>query len=286
MKLKFTKMHGTGNDYIYFNGFNQVIENRETLARILSDRHFGIGGDGIIIIDKSEVSDAKMCMYNADGSQGMMCGNGIRCVGKYVYDNGLVDKNKDVIFIETLSGIKKLKINIKEGKADTLEVDMGEAVFDTEKIPMIFEGEKCINEPLDIDDEKFFVTAVSMGNPHCVTFVDDVDSINIEVIGPKFENHCAFPDRVNTEFVKVINPTELDMRVWERGSGETWACGTGACASVAAAVINGYSQADKDITVHLKGGDLTINYNKNRVLMTGPATTVFEGEVELDENQF
>lgn len=284
MKLKFTKMHGIGNDYVYFNGFTQDIKNRSELARKLSDRHFGIGGDGIIIIDKSDVADAKMCMYNADGSEGLMCGNGIRCVGKYIYDNGLVDKSRDVVKIETLSGIKTLKLNVKNGVADTLEVDMGKAEIECKKIPMNYDSEYCINRSLYVNSIEYKVTAVSMGNPHCIIFVDDVKSIDIEKIGPKFENHIVFPKRVNTEFVKRINARELEMRVWERGSGETFACGTGACASVAAAVLNGYCREGEDIIVHLRGGDLKINYTKDRVLMTGPATTVFEGEVDIYEN--
>lgn len=284
MILKFTKMHGIGNDYIYFNGFEQKIKNRSELAVKLSDRHFGIGGDGIIIIDKSDTADAKMCMYNADGSEGKMCGNGIRCVGKYIYDNGIVDKSRDIVKIETLSGIKTLKINVKNDKADTLEVDMGKAVTDVKEIPMICDTDTCINKPLCVDGKEYSVTAVSMGNPHCVTFTDDVNNIDIEKIGPKFENHEAFPERVNTEFVRVISPKEIQMRVWERGSGETWACGTGACASVAACVLNGYCDEDTDVLVHLRGGDLVINYNADRVLMTGPAETVFEGEVYIDEN--
>lgn len=281
LKLKFTKMHGIGNDYVYFNGFTQDIKDRKNLAIKLSDRHFGIGGDGIIIIDRSDVADAKMCMYNADGSEGMMCGNGIRCVGKYVYDNGLVDKDKTTITIETLSGIKTLKINLKDGKADTLIVDMGKAITLCKDIPMNFDKDECINEDLCVDGKEYKVTAVSMGNPHVITFVDDVESIEIEKTGPKFENHEAFPERVNTEFVKVINDRELQMRVWERGSGETWACGTGACATVVAATLCSYCKKGEDVTVHLRGGDLLINYNDDRVLMTGKAETVFEGEVEI-----
>ena len=284
MKLKFTKMHGIGNDYIYFNGFDQVIRNRSRLAKKLSDRHFGIGGDGIIIIDKSEVADAKMCMYNADGSEGKMCGNGVRCVGKYIYDNGLVDKSRKEVSIETLSGIKTLKITEKDGKAVSLEVDMGKAETDIHKIPMNYDSSTCINKPLYVDGKEYRITAISMGNPHCVTFVNDVNCVDIEKIGPKFENHMVFPERVNTEFVKVISRKEIEMRVWERGSGETLACGTGACASVAACVLTGYCREGEDVLVHLRGGDLVIKYTKDRVLMTGPAETVFEGEVETNEN--
>lgn len=284
MKLKFTKMHGIGNDYIYFNGFDQEIKNREQLAIKLSDRHFGIGGDGIIVIDKSDKADAKMCMYNADGSEGMMCGNGIRCVGKFIYDKGIVDKSKDTVTIETLSGIKTLKIQVKDGLADTLTVDMGKPILKPSDIPMDFEGDTCIDQTLVVDDKEYKVTAVSMGNPHCITYVDDVDSIEIEKIGPKFENHKAFPQRVNTEFVKRINDTELQMRVWERGSGETWACGTGACAVVVASCLNNYCEMNKEITVHLRGGDLKITYTGDTVFMTGKAETVFEGEIEVNED--
>ena len=280
--LKFTKMHGIGNDYIYINAIEQKIDNPNDLALKLSDRRFSIGGDGVILICSSDVADAKMRMFNADGSEGKMCGNGVRCVGKYVYDNLLDDKSRDTITIETLSGIKTLKITAVNGKAQLLEVDMGKAELNAVEIPVVYEGcDTVIAKPLLVNNKEHIVTCVSMGNPHCVTFVDDVDSLELEKIGPHFENHKAFPERINTEFVKVIDEKTLQMRVWERGSGETWACGTGACATVVAACENGYCKKGEDITVHLRGGDLVINYTDERVLMTGPATKVFDGEIEV-----
>ena len=280
--LKFTKMHGIGNDYIYINAIEQKIDNPNDLALKLSDRRFSIGGDGVILICSSDVADAKMRMFNADGSEGKMCGNGVRCVGKYVYDNLLDDKSRDTITIETLSGIKTLKITAVNGKAQLLEVDMGKAQLKAVEIPVVYEGcDTVIAKPLLVNNKEHIVTCVSMGNPHCVTFVDDVDSLELEKIGPHFENHKAFPERINTEFVKVIDEKTLQMRVWERGSGETWACGTGACATVVAACENGYCKKGEDITVHLRGGDLVINYTDERVLMTGPATKVFDGEIEV-----
>ncbi len=280
--LKFTKMHGIGNDYVYINAIDQKIENPNALALKLSDRRFSIGGDGVILICSSDVADAKMRMFNADGSEGKMCGNGVRCVGKYVYDNLIEDKSRDTVSIETLSGIKTMKVTATDGKAELLEVDMGKAQLKACEIPVIYEGEeKVIAKPLLVNGKEHIVTCVSMGNPHCVTFVDDVDSLELEKIGPYFEKHSAFPEQVNTEFVKVIDDKTLQMRVWERGSGETWACGTGACATAVAAVENGYCKKGEDITVHLRGGDLVINYTDERVLMTGPATKVFDGEIEV-----
>ncbi|MBR2714740.1 MAG: diaminopimelate epimerase [Ruminococcus sp.] len=280
--LKFTKMHGIGNDYVYINAFDQKIDDPNALAKKLSDRRFSIGGDGVILICPSDVADAKMRMFNADGSEGKMCGNGVRCVGKYVYDNILEDKSRDTVSIETLSGIKNMKITAFCGKAELLEVDMGKAELKTELIPAVYEGsDTIIAKPLLVNGEEHIVTCVSMGNPHCVTFVFDVDSLELEKIGPYFEKHKAFPEQINTEFVKVIDSHTLQMRVWERGSGETWACGTGACATVVAACENGYCKKGEDITVHLRGGDLIINYTDERVLMTGPATKVFDGEIEV-----
>lgn len=278
--LKFTKMHGIGNDYIYINAINQQIDDPCALALKLSQRRFSVGGDGVILICKSDVADAKMRMFNADGSEGMMCGNGVRCVGKYVYDNLITDKSRDTITIETLSGIKTLKITAVNGKAQMLRVDMGKAILKAQDIPVIYNSETVINKPLVVNGEEYLVTCVSMGNPHCVTFVDDVDSLELEKIGPYFENHEAFPQRINTEFVKVIDENTLQMRVWERGSGETWACGTGACATVVAACENGYCKKGEDITVHLRGGDLIINYTDETVFMTGPATKVYDGVIE------
>lgn len=281
-KLRFTKMHGISNDYVYISTFDQPEEDWEQLAIRLSDRRTGIGGDGIILVCPSEVADAKMRIFNADGSEGKMCGNGIRCVGKFVYDKGLVPADKTTVTIDTLSGIKTLELTVRDGKVQSARVDMGAAILNPAAIPVKYEGETMINVPLEVDGKTWNVTAVSMGNPHCVTFVDDVDSLALEKLGPHFENHPAFPERVNTEFVKVIDDHTLQMRVWERGSGETWACGTGACATAVAACLNGYCQKGDDITVHLRGGDLVIRYTDDTVIMTGPASTVFEGEVEIE----
>lgn len=280
-KLRFTKMHGISNDYVYISTFDQPEEDWEQLAIRLSDRRTGIGGDGIILVCPSEVADAKMRIFNADGSEGKMCGNGIRCVGKFVYDKGLVPADKTTVTIDTLSGIKTLELTVRDGKVQSARVDMGAAILNPAAIPVNYDGDRMINAPLEVDGKTWNVTAVSMGNPHCVTFVDDVDSLALEKLGPHFENHPAFPERVNTEFVKVIDDHTLQMRVWERGSGETWACGTGACATAVAACLNGYCKKGDDITVHLRGGDLVIRYTDDTVIMTGPASTVFEGEVEI-----
>lgn len=281
MKLRFTKMHGIGNDYIYFNAIDQKIGDPCELAKKLSDRRFGIGGDGIILVCPSDIADAKMRIFNEDGSEAKMCGNGIRCVAKFVYDYGIVPADRTTVAIDTLSGVKTIELTVENGKAVSAKVDMGAAILKPVDIPMDFDGETCIDQPLRVDGKEYRVTAVSMGNPHCVTFAEDVDGLDLERIGPAFENHPAFPDRVNTEFVRVIDDHTLQMRVWERGSGETWACGTGACATVVAACLNGYCQKGEDITVHLRGGDLIIRYTDETVVMTGPATTVFEGTVEV-----
>lgn len=281
MKLSFTKMHGCGNDYVYFNCFSNKIPNPEQLAVKLSDHHFGIGGDGIILICPSDVADAKMRMFNADGSEGKMCGNGIRCVGKYLYDYGMVN-GKTEITIETLSGIKTLQLYPENGKVKTVRVDMGCAMLSPKDIPVYLDGDRIVDSPLVIDEKVYHITCVSMGNPHCVIFVkDDVDSLDLERLGPKFEHNPLFPERVNTEFVNILSDGSLKMRVWERGSGETWACGTGACAVGVTAVLSGLFKKGEDITVHLRGGDLVINYTDKTVLMTGPATTVFEGTIEV-----
>ena len=280
-KLKFTKMHGIGNDYIYFNAIDQQIDDPEALSIKLSDRRFGIGGDGIILVCPSDVADAKMRIFNEDGSEAKMCGNGIRCVAKFVYDYGIVPAEKTTVAIDTLSGVKTIDLTVENGKATAAQVDMGAPILKPADIPMNFDGEIVVDQMLEVDGKTWKVTAVSMGNPHCVTFVDDVDSLDLEKIGPSFENHPAFPDRVNTEFVRVIDEHTLQMRVWERGSGETWACGTGACATVVAACLNGYCKKGEDITVHLRGGDLVIRYTDETVMMTGPAATVFEGEIEI-----
>ncbi len=281
-KLRFTKMHGISNDYVYISTFDQPEEDWEQLAIRLSDRRTGIGGDGIILVCPSEVADAKMRIFNADGSEGKMCGNGIRCVGKFVYDKGLVPPDKTTVTIDTLSGIKTLELTVRDGKVQSARVDMGAAILSPAAIPVNYDGDRMIDAPLTVDGKEWNVTAVSMGNPHCVTFVDDVDSLALEKLGPHFENHSIFPERVNTEFVRVIDDHTLQMRVWERGSGETWACGTGACATAVAACLNGYCKKGDDITVHLRGGDLVIRYTDDTVIMTGPASTVFEGEVEIE----
>lgn len=279
-KLFFTKMQGIGNDYIYFDCFKQEIENPNELAVKLSDRHFGIGGDGIVLICPSKVADAKMRMFNLDGSEGKMCGNAIRCVGKYLYDNAMVDKKE--ISIETLSGIKYLTLyEGEDGKIAKVKVDMGQAELEAEKIPVTLKKGKIISEKAMIGNKEEVITCVSMGNPHCVVFVDSVDGLDLEKIGPVFENADIFPDRINTEFIEVLGRNKLKMRVWERGSGETLACGTGACASAVAAVLNGYADMGKDITVSLIGGELTINYTSESVMMTGAAAVVFNGEVEI-----
>lgn len=272
-------MHGIGNDYIYFDCMKEELANPEELAIRLSDRHFSIGGDGVILLCPSEVADCRMRMFNADGSEGKMCGNGIRCVGKLAHDLGYV--TGDTCTIETLSGIKTLAFTLdKNGKVASARVDMGAAVLDGKKIPSQIEGESVVSHPVLIDGEEYEITLVSMGNPHCVVFKDP-DGLEIEKIGPKFENSPLFPDRINTEFVKVLGRNQLKMRVWERGSGETWACGTGACAVAVAAVLNGYADKNTPVLVSLRGGDLTITYTDSTVYMEGSATLAFTGEVEI-----
>ena len=276
--MKFTKMHGCGNDYVYVNAFKEHINAPDKAAIFLSDRHKGVGSDGLILVAPSDVADVRMIMYNADGSEGAMCGNGIRCVGKFFYDYSMTDKEE--ITVETKSGIKTLILTILNNKVSKVKVDMGAPILKAKDIPAAFDREEIINEPIDIDGKTYNITAVSMGNPHAVTFVEDTASLKLDEIGPKFENHPMFPDRVNTEFVQVLNRNEVNMRVWERGSGETYACGTGTCATVVACVLNGLT--DEHITVHLLGGDLELFYDRehNTVWMTGPATTVFEGEID------
>lgn len=279
MKLGFTKMHGCGNDYIYIDGFQYDIKNPGELSKKLSDRHFSVGGDGVIIIGPSDKADAFMHMYNADGSEGKMCGNGVRCTAKFVHDNFLPDK--DVINIETLSGVKKIELKKENEVVTGGTVDMGKAEFDCAKIPALFE-DGGVQKSLYIDNCEYKVIPVSMGNPHAVIFMDDdfdIDRFEIEKIGPKFEKNPAFPEGVNTEFVKVISPDTFEMRVWERGSGETLACGTGACAVGSAAVKMGIADEGKDLKVILPGGELIINYTPERVLLTGGAVTAFTGEV-------
>ncbi|CDB89312.1 diaminopimelate epimerase [Clostridium sp. CAG:253] len=280
MNMKFTKMHGCGNDYVYVDCTNEMIENPSEVSKYVSDRHFGIGSDGLILICSSETADFRMAMYNADGSEGAMCGNGIRCVAKYVYDKGLTDKKN--ISIETKSGIKELELTVEDGKVSLVKVNMGAPILKAKDIPVDVDTEKCIDSDINVDGKDYKITCVSMGNPHAVTFIDeDVKTFPIEKIGPKFENHPMFPDRVNTEFVQVLNRHEVNMRVWERGSGETLACGTGTCATVVACVLNGLT--DDEVTVHLLGGDLFIKYDRENdtVWMTGPAVIAFEGTIEL-----
>lgn len=278
--MKFTKMQGIGNDYIYVNCFEEKVDDPERVSQIVSDRHFGIGGDGLVLIMPSEKADFRMRMFNADGSEGNMCGNATRCIGKFVYDNGLTDKTE--ITLETKSGIKYLTLYPENGKIKTVLVNMGKAVLTPADIPMNAEGESFINKPIEVLGSEVYITAVSMGNPHAVTYVDDVMSLDLEKIGPAFENHPIFPERVNTEFIKVLDSHTIQMRVWERGSGETWACGTGACAAAVASVKNGYFKNGEEITVKLRGGDLFITYNTDgTVLMRGAAETVFTGEIDI-----
>ena len=279
--MKFTKMQGLGNDYVYVNCFEEKIENPPAVARYVSDRHFGIGSDGLIMINPSEVADFEMEMYNADGSRGEMCGNGIRCVAKYVYDYGLTDKTQ--ISVETLGGIKYLDLTVKDGKVVLVKVDMGKPELKSDLIPIISENEKVIDEPIEVDGQVYHMTGVSMGNPHTVIYVDDVKNLDLEKIGPKFENHERFPKRINTEFVHCIDRNTVEMRVWERGSGETLACGTGACAVAVASILNNLT--DTQVTVKLLGGDLQIEWDreKDRVFMTGPATVVFDGVIDITE---
>ncbi len=305
--MKFTKMQGLGNDYVYVNCLEEKIEDPSELARLVSDRHFGVGSDGLILIRPSEAADFEMEMYNADGSRGEMCGNGIRCVAKYVYDYGLTDKTS--ISVETLGGIKYLDMTVENGKVKLVRVDMGIPELRAEKIPILCETvtEECvvdedavlgggyneddcenkdcrkvINESIVVDGMEYQITGVSMGNPHAVVFLEDVKGLDIEKIGPKFENHERFPKRINTEFVRVIDRETIEMRVWERGSGETLACGTGACAAVVASILNG--MAEHKVTVKLAGGDLLVEWEEEtgKVYMTGPAVTVFEGTIACE----
>ena len=279
MKLEFTKMHGTGNDYIYINALEYEINSPESLSVILSDRHFGIGGDGVVLVMKSEIADARMRIFNMDGSEAMMCGNGIRCVAKYVYDNGIVPKTE--MTIETKSGVRNVTVFTQNGKASLVKVDMGKAVLEPKQIPVSLDGDTIVARALSVGGTDYDITCVSMGNPHAVVFVQDPDSLDLEKIGPMFENHKAFPDRINTEFVKIIDRNTLKMRVWERGSGETLACGTGMCAAAVAAVLNGHCDKDTDIKVIATGGELTINYTDERVTMTGNCVKVFDGVIHV-----
>lgn len=276
-KLKFTKMQGIGNDYVYLYGMGDALGDIPQLARIISDRHFGVGSDGLILIDPSDKADFRMRMFNVDGSESPMCGNGSRCVGKYLYDKGYTHKTE--IKLETAAGIKLLTLFPEKGEVKRVKVDMGEPELRSDRIPVAFEGEQVVNLPFRLREKIFYITCVSMGNPHAVLFVPEVREIEVETLGPALELHPFFPRRTNIEFVEVISPVELKMRVWERGSGETFACGTGACASLVAAVLNGKSE--RKVTVHLLGGELEIEWGKdNHVYMTGGAEIVFEGEIQ------
>lgn len=279
--MKFTKMHGCGNDYVYVNGFVEKLEQEKKpeIVRRLSDRHFGIGGDGVIFINPSEEADFEMEMYNADGSRAEMCGNGIRCVGKYVYDKGLTDKTQ--VSVISAGKIKYLTLHTENGKVKTVRVNMGEPEFVAANVPVISQNEQVIDEEIEVNGQTYKMTCVSMGNPHAVVFIDDTESLAIEQIGPHFENHERFPRRTNTEFVQVIDRNYVKMRVWERGTGETLACGTGCCATAAACVLNGLTE--NEITVEVLGGKIQIEWNReeNLIYMTGPAETIFDGEVEV-----
>ena len=286
--MKFTKMHGCGNDYVYINGMEEMIpmEEKPELVRKMSDRHFGVGSDGVIFINASDAADFEMEMWNADGTRGEMCGNGIRCVAKYVYDKGLTDKEE--ISIISSGQVKYLKLQAEDGKMMTARVNMGRPVFAPAEIPVVMpEGaENAVNVPIPVNGMTYHMTCVSMGNPHAVVFVEDVSGLDLEKIGPLFEKHELFPRRVNTEFVKVIDKTHVEMRVWERGSGETLACGTGSCATVAACVLNGLTE--NSVTVKLLGGELFIEWDRaaDLIYMTGPASTVYEGDYLMSaENQ-
>ncbi|MEG2513140.1 MAG: diaminopimelate epimerase [Acetivibrio sp.] len=278
--MKFTKMQGCGNDYIYINCFQEKVEDPSKIAKFVSDRHFGIGGDGLILIKPSKVADCEMEMYNADGSQGKMCGNGIRCVGKYAFDYGIV--NKTSLSVDTKAGIKKLELEIQQGNVVGATVDMGEPITKPSLIPVLLDKEIVKTEPIEIEGKCYEMTCISMGNPHAVLFVEDTASLLIENIGPKFEKHPLFPQQVNTEFVQILDRKTINMRVWERGSGETLACGTGACASAYACILNG--KTEDQVLIHLLGGDLMIRYDResHHIFMTGPATVVFDGEIHKE----
>ena len=280
-RIDFTKMHGTGNDYIYVNDQKLVIKDPAAFSRQVSDRHFGIGSDGLVLIRPSNAADFLMDIYNSDGSQAQMCGNAIRCVAKYVYERGLTPKK--TLKIETLSGVKTLVLDVHDGEVASVTVNMGQPVFEPAKIPVRWNDARVVEEPIAVAGRLYKLTCLSMGNPHAVTFVDNVDELDLLRLGPSFENHSLFPERINTEFIQVLDRNNLKMRVWERGSGETLACGTGACAALAAAVVTGRS--DRIATVHLKGGDLKIEWDEssNDILMTGPAAFVFDGWIELAE---
>ncbi len=279
--MKFTKMQGCGNDYVYVNGFTEQIKDKPAFVRAVSDRHFGVGGDGAIFINPSDVADFEMEMYNADGSRSEMCGNGIRCVAKFVYDKGMTDQEH--ISIVSAGQIKYLDLDVKDGKVANVKVNMGAPILRAKDVPVISTMEESVDEPIVVQDKEYRMTCVSMGNPHAIVFMDDVANLEIEKIGPHFENHAVFPNRTNTEFVEIVNRNRVNMRVWERGTGETLACGTGCCATVVACVLNGLT--DTTVTVKVLGGEILIEWDReaNLVYMTGPATTVFEGEFPWEE---
>lgn len=280
--MKFTKMHGIGNDYVYVNCFEETVKDPAAVSQFVSDRHFGIGADGLILIGPSCKADFRMNIYNADGSQAEMCGNGIRCVAKYVYDYGLTDKTK--ITVETLAGVKTLHLTVEDGKVALVEVNMGAPILTPKQIPVNVDESPVVNVPIEVRGKDYRMTCVSMGNPHAVIFMDYVKEMDIEAIGPFFENHPIFPKRTNTEFVEVLDRKNVNMRVWERGSGETLACGTGSCATAVACILN--DKTDEEVTIHLLGGDLKIRWDRtnNEIFMTGSATVVFDGEIALPEN--
>ena len=279
--MKFTKMHGIGNDYVYVNCFEESVKNPAEVSKFVSYRHFGIGSDGLILISPSAIADFRMNIYNADGSQAEMCGNGIRCVAKYVYDYGLTDKTE--ISVETLAGIKYLRLQVENGKVASVEVNMGAPILEPKEIPVAVEESPVVNVPVEVKGKIYHMTCVSMGNPHAIIFMNNVKDLDIAAIGPYFENHTVFPKRTNTEFVEVLDRNTVNMRVWERGSDETLACGTGACATTVACILN--DKTENEVTVHLLGGDLKIRWDReaNQVYMTGPATVVFDGEITLPD---
>lgn len=279
--MKFTKMHGIGNDYVYVNCFEESVKNPAEVSKFVSDRHFGIGSDGLILISPSAIADFRMNIYNADGSQAEMCGNGIRCVAKYVYDYGLTDKTE--ISVETLAGIKYLRLQVENGKVASVEVNMGAPILEPKEIPVAVEESPVVNVPVEVKGKIYHMTCVSMGNPHAIIFMNNVKDLDIAAIGPYFENHTVFPKRTNTEFVEVLDRNTVNMRVWERGSDETLACGTGACATTVACILN--DKTENEVTVHLLGGDLKIRWDReaNQVYMTGPATVVFDGDITLPD---
>jgi diaminopimelate epimerase len=280
--MKFTKMHGCGNDYVYVNGFEQTIKDKPAFARAVSDRHFGIGSDGAIFINPSEEADFEMEMYNADGTRAEMCGNGIRCVGKYVYDKGLTDKIH--ICVASFGNPKYLDLFVENGKVVSVRVDMGAPILEANKVPVKSTMQESVNEPITVNGTEYRMTCVSMGNPHAVVFMDDVANLDIAAIGPYFEKHPVFPNRTNTEFVEILDKNHVSMRVWERGTGETLACGTGCCATVVACVLNGLTE--NKVKVKVLGGEIEVEWDRkeNLVYMTGPAATVFEGEFPWEES--